>query len=187
MITRLSSISAFLFTVGVLVALVAPALPLAGAAPLTPRSFTLAIASGQDAALPTNTLAGEAIKRLLEQQTADWNRGDLLAFAQGYKHSPDIFFMSGNNVRRGYNEMLERYKQSYPTRERMGRLTFSGLEVQPLGPRFATTTGHFHLERTLAGGGDADGVFLLVLEETPNEGWKIVRDVTTALPAAGKP
>ena len=67
----------------------------------------------------------------------------------------------------------------------MGRLTFSELEVQPLGSKFATATGHFHLERTAAGGGNADGFFLLVLEET-KEGWKIVRDDTTALPAAKK-
>lgn len=193
MIMRLRSQPIIPFALGVLVVpvalagLVAPAQPLAGAGLLPPRSFIPTKASGQDVAPPTNTPAGEAIKRLLEQQTADWNRGDLQAFAQGYKRAPDILFMSGNTLRRGYDGMLERYRQSYPTRERMGRLTFSGLEVQPLGPRFATTTGHFHLERTSAGGGDADGVFLLVLEETPNQGWKIVRDVTTALPAAGKP
>jgi ketosteroid isomerase-like protein len=63
----------------------------------------------------------------------------------------------------------------------MGKLTFSQLEVQPLDERLATVTGHFHLDRTVAGGGNADGYFLLVLENTP-AGWKIVRDDTTALP-----
>jgi ketosteroid isomerase-like protein len=63
----------------------------------------------------------------------------------------------------------------------MGTLTFTQLEVQPLDKSFATVTGHFHLERTTASGGNADGYFFLVVENTPT-GWKIVRDDTTALP-----
>lgn len=119
-----------------------------------------------------------AIQALLTQQAADWNRGDLNAFASGYKNSPDILFI-GHKVNRGYDQMLASYRQVYPTREKMGTLTFSQLEVQPLDVQFATATGHFHLERTAAGGGTADGYFLLVLEHTPS-GWKIVRDDTTA-------
>jgi len=123
-----------------------------------------------------------AIRSLLQRQAADWNRGDLDAFATGYKNSPDILFI-GRTVEHGYAGMLAGYKAHYPTRDAMGTLTFSDLAVQPLDDRFATTTGHFHLQRTAAGGGDADGYFLLVLENTA-AGWKIVRDDTTALPAA---
>jgi ketosteroid isomerase-like protein len=65
----------------------------------------------------------------------------------------------------------------------MGTLSFTKLEVQGLDPHFATVTGHFHLERTTAGGGNANGYFLLVVEKT-STGWKIVRDDTTALPGA---
>jgi ketosteroid isomerase-like protein len=61
----------------------------------------------------------------------------------------------------------------------MGTLSFSQLEVQPLDASFATVTGNFHLERTAAGGGNANGYFMLVFEHTP-QGWKIVRDDTTA-------
>ena len=131
---------------------------------------------------PADPQVDSAIKAVLQRQAADWNRGDLDAFAQGYKHAPDILFMGGNTIRRGYEQMLARYKQSYPDREHMGVLTFSELEVQPLHPQFATATGHFHLERTAAGGGNADGFFLLVLEKTA-QGWKVVRDDTTPLPA----
>lgn len=122
-----------------------------------------------------------AITRMLQQQAADWNRGDLDAFATGYKNAPDILFL-GSTVRRGYAGMLQGYRQHYPTHVKMGQLNFSQLEVQPLDARFATATGHYHLERTAAGGGNADGYFLLVLEKTA-DGWKIVRDDTTSLPA----
>ncbi len=119
-----------------------------------------------------------AIKAMLTQQAADWNRGDLDAFATGYKDSPEILFI-GRKVEHGYAGMLASYKAHYPTRDAMGVLSFTALEVQPLDERFATATGHFHLQRTAAGGGDADGYFLLVLEKT-GKGWKIVRDDTTA-------
>jgi ketosteroid isomerase-like protein len=114
---------------------------------------------------------------MLHRQAEDWNRGDLNAFAAGYKNSPEILFI-GSTTRRGYAQMLDAYRKSFPTREAMGTLDFTGLEVQPLDAHFATVTGHFHLERTAAGGGDASGHFLLVLEKTP-AGWKIVRDDTT--------
>lgn len=121
-----------------------------------------------------------AIFAMLNRQASDWNRGDLDAFATGYKNSPDILFM-GRNISRGYDRMLATYKAHYPTPEAMGKLSFTNLDAQPLDPQFATVTGRFHLERTPAGGGNADGYFLLVVEKTP-QGWKIVRDSTTPLP-----
>ena len=122
------------------------------------------------------------ITALLQRQAADWNRGDLDAFATGYKNSADILFI-GKTVEHGYAGMLAGYKRHYPTRASMGTLSFSQLEIQPLDPHFATCTGHFHLERQTEGGGAADGYFLLVLEKTA-DGWKIVRDDTSSLPAA---
>lgn len=119
----------------------------------------------------------QAILAVLNKQADDWNRGDLEAFATGYKNSPDILFM-GRTIRRGYDQMLEGYRKSFPTHDAMGTLTFSNLEVQPLDGHFATVTGRFHLERTAAGGGNAGGYYLLVMEKTPS-GWKIIRDDTT--------
>jgi ketosteroid isomerase-like protein len=124
------------------------------------------------------------IVSMMNKSAADWNRGDLDAFATSYKNSPDILFI-GRKISRGYAQMLATYKSSYNTPEKMGHLSFTQLEVQGLAygheaPHFATVTGHFHLERTSAGGGNSDGYFLLVVEKTP-EGWKIVRDDSTSL------
>jgi hypothetical protein len=127
-----------------------------------------------------NTAPAQAIRAVLDKQVVDWNRGDLDAFATGYKNSPDILFM-GSKISRGYTQMLDSYRKSYSTKEKMGTLSFTGLEVQPLDTNFATVTGNFHLERTAAGGGNADGYFLLVFEKTPS-GWKIIRDDSTVLP-----
>jgi ketosteroid isomerase-like protein len=122
-----------------------------------------------------------AILTVLNKSVDDWNRGDIDAFATCYKNSPDILFM-GRTIQHGYAKMLAHYKSAYSTRASMGTLTFTHLAVQPLDEHIATVTGNFHLERTSAGGGNADGYFLLVIEHTP-AGWKIVRDDTTALPS----
>jgi uncharacterized protein (TIGR02246 family) len=126
----------------------------------------------------------QAILTVLNKSADDWNHGDLDAFATSYKNSPDILFI-GTTIQHGYAQMLAHYKAAYSSREKMGTLTFTQLEVQPLDDHFATVTGQFHLDRTAAGGGNADGHFLLVAELTP-DGWKIIRDDTTVLPPPAK-
>ena len=121
-----------------------------------------------------------AVITTLNKSADDWNRGDIDAFATSYKNSPDIVFM-GRTIQHGYAQMLARYKAAYPAPAAMGTLSFTQLAVQTLDARFATVTGNFHLERTAAGGGNADGYFLLVVESTP-DGWKIIRDSTTVIP-----
>jgi ketosteroid isomerase-like protein len=126
------------------------------------------------------TSAAQAIRAVLDKQVVDWNRGDLDAFATGYKNSSDILFM-GSRISRGYAQMLDSYRKGYATKEKMGTLSFTSVEVQPLDKSFATVTGNFHLERIPDGGGNVDGYFLLVFEKTP-AGWKIIRDDTTVPP-----
>jgi ketosteroid isomerase-like protein len=132
-------------------------------------------------AIAQSPAPGDArIRAMMQKSVDDWNRGDLDAFAASYKNSPDILFI-GRTIRHGYSEMLASYKAGFNTPAKMGTLTFSQLATQPLDAHFATVTGHFHLERTAEGGGNADGYYLLVVELTPN-GWKIVRDDTTDIP-----
>ena len=127
-----------------------------------------------------NSASAQTIRAVLDKQVVDWNRGDMATFVTSYKNSPDILFM-GTQIAKGYDQMVQRYRTAYSTPEKMGKLTFTSLEVQPLDEHFATVTGNFHLDRTAAGGGNVDGYFLLVMEKTPS-GWKIVRDATTVPP-----
>jgi uncharacterized protein (TIGR02246 family) len=115
-----------------------------------------------------------AIRQLLDQQVADWNRGDVEAFMKAYENSPTTTFV-GQKVEYGYGAILERYKRLYTTPAAMGKLTFSNLAIRVLDSNYATATGNFHLERTPAGGGNADGIFSLLLENDPT-GWKIILD-----------
>jgi uncharacterized protein (TIGR02246 family) len=115
-----------------------------------------------------------AIRQLLQEQVADWNRSDVEAFMKAYENSPDTTFV-GQTVQYGYATILERYKKLYATPAAMGNLTFSHLAIRVLDSRYATATGNFHLERTPAGGGNADGIFSLLLKKDAT-GWKIILD-----------
>jgi ketosteroid isomerase-like protein len=57
----------------------------------------------------------------------------------------------------------------------MGTLTFSEIEVRPLGSGYALANGKFELKRAASGGGDTAGRFTLVLRKTAS-GWKIIHD-----------
>ena len=130
--------------------------------------FTVALAA------PAQLTPEAAIHHLLDQQTADWNRGDVDAFMKGYEDSPNTTFV-GQTVQYGYAAIRDRYKKQYPTPAGMGKLTFSNLAIRVLDSGYAITTGNFHLQRTQAGGGDADGIFSLLLKKEPM-GWKIILD-----------
>lgn len=118
-----------------------------------------------------------AIRGVLSAQVAAWNRGDVVAFMRGYKNSPSTTFV-GKTIQHGYTNILARYQKTFAGKEKMGELTFSDLEVHQLDPHFATATGHFHLARSAAGGGDTAGIFSLIFEKT-DSGWKIILDHTS--------
>ena len=116
-----------------------------------------------------------AIRRVLDEQTAAWNRGDIKGFMQGYWNSPEMTFVSGNNVTKGWQPTLERYQKSYDSKAKMGILSFSELEIIPTGKDSAVVLGRFTLER------EADkptGVFTLNFRKF-KEGWRIILDHTS--------
>ena len=118
----------------------------------------------------------DVVKVLLTQQAA-WNHGDIDAFVQTYKDAPDTLMVT-HQISHGFAGLVEEYKHDYPTRAAMGTLTFSELEARTLDANFAIVVGKYHLERGKKEGGNAEGVFSVVLEKT-DKGWKIVLDHTT--------
>jgi uncharacterized protein (TIGR02246 family) len=122
--------------------------------------------------------AEDSIKQVLVDQQNAWNQGDIVTFMHGYDDSPQTTFI-GKSVEHGYAMILARYQRNYASHDAMGQLAFSDLDVRILGPEHAVVTGHFHLTRSQAGGGDATGTFSLVFEKKPS-GWKIILDHTSS-------
>lgn len=118
------------------------------------------------------------VRAVLDKQVAAWNQGDIEAFMTTYLDSPELTFNGKDGVTRGYRPVLERYRKRYGTREAMGVLKFSEIEVRMLGEDAALVLGRFELTRSKAGGGNASGRYTLVLRKTA-AGWRIVHDHTS--------
>src|SRR5579862_8116029 len=86
------------------------------------------------------------VRSVLTRSQEAWNRGDLATFASFYDDSPETTFVGREVVRGGVDAILNRYRKAYPTREAMGQLEFSAVDVRILAPDIALVTGEFHLE-----------------------------------------
>lgn len=142
-----------------------------------------AVFSSEIVAQPAASADEAQIRAVIKAQTDAWNRADIPAFMQSYEDSPETTFI-GLTVRKGFQPILQRYQQSYSSREQMGTLTFSDIEVRllPSGcgkTELAVVTGKFHLDRTTRGAAKKDdGIFSLVWRKGPH-GWKIILDHTS--------
>jgi ketosteroid isomerase-like protein len=116
-----------------------------------------------------------AIRAVMDAQRDAWNRGDIEGYMDGYERSEKTVFISGDNVNRGWQTVLERYKKSYDTREKMGVLTFSDLEITLLGTDSASVLGRWSLKRA---NDEPHGRFTLIFKRT-SKGWRIVHDHTS--------
>lgn len=137
------------------------------------------LAIGQGVIAQEGEEAGRAaIRQVIEEQQAAWNRKDLEGFMAGYWHSSDLTFFSGAHQSEGWEAALNRYKNSYQgAGHEMGMLEFRSLRIEMLGPEAAFVRGEFHL--TMSDGKTPHGLFTLVFRKFP-EGWRIVHDHSAA-------
>jgi uncharacterized protein (TIGR02246 family) len=119
-----------------------------------------------------------AIKHVLTAQQEAWNRHDLDAFMSGYWNSPELTFFSGAKETRGWQATLDRYRATYNSAgHTMGKLDFSDLRIEMLGPEAAFVRGAWHL--TMPEGKNPEGKFTLIFRKF-GDGWKIIHDHTSA-------
>ena len=116
--------------------------------------------------------AGEQIKAVLDAQAAAWNRGDLEGYMDGYDRSPNTEFVGGDTITRGWQTVLDRYRKNYSSREKMGALTFSDLEITVLSKDAALVLGRWRLKRA---NDEPHGTFTLLFRKR-KAGWRIVHD-----------
>ncbi len=125
------------------------------------------------AAFPQQS-ARDELKRMLDDQTAAWNRGDLKGFMRGYDNSPELTFFSGDTIAKGWEATLARYRQRYQgAGKQMGQLNFTETRIEMLGGDAAVFTARWHL--ALESGEKREGLTTVICKRTKN-GWKIVHD-----------
>lgn len=125
----------------------------------------------------SETSEEKGVRAILDTQVAAWNRGDLEAFMQGYWKSPELTFVSGANVTRGWDETLARYRKRYQSEGReMGTLTFDDLDIQVFSKDAAVVRGAWKLK--MKDNSNPGGRFTLIFRHF-KEGWRIVYDHTS--------
>ncbi|MBI3854610.1 MAG: nuclear transport factor 2 family protein [Planctomycetes bacterium] len=142
------------------------------------RAFALVLLMASGCATPDSSRDRQQILDVLHAQAEAWNRGDLEAFLAGYRRSEQTVFAGGDQVHRGFDAMAKRYRETYSTREKMGRLTFSGLAFDQLEADRAVLTGSWELE--IAGTEKRPGGVFTLIWRRFDEGWKIVHDHTSS-------
>jgi ketosteroid isomerase-like protein len=118
--------------------------------------------------------AKTAILKIMEDQEVAWNNGDLEGFMQGYWKSDSLKFYGSNGLTKGWQNTLDNYKRSYPTKAETGTLDFVINDVSKVEGNSYWVMGEYHLKRDI---GDANGVFIIIFKLI-NDEWKIVGDMS---------
>ena len=135
------------------------------------------IASGNETSTGQRDSIRAAVESVLRVQQEAWNQGDVEAFMEHYWNSDDLTFSSEGKTTRGWTATLNRYRERYPTPEKMGRVNFTNLEITPLGDSAALVLGQWNLERESE---PLSGNFTLVVRKFDDR-WLIVHDHTSRL------
>jgi hypothetical protein len=119
-----------------------------------------------------------SIKKILTSQQEYWNNGDIDGFMQGYWDSEKLIFTSlSHKPAYGWENTLERYKNSYPTKSSMGEFKFEILDLHLISKTTAALKGKWELIREKD---HPNGVFWLDLQKFENN-WLIIKDSTISL------
>ena len=113
-----------------------------------------------------------AILKILDDQNAAWNRGDIDGFMKGYWENDSLMFVGKSGVTYGWTNTLNNYKKGYPDTAAMGKLTFTHIRVQRLSKKYYFIVGKWYLKRSI---GDVSGHYNLLLQKI-NGRWVIVAD-----------
>jgi ketosteroid isomerase-like protein len=118
--------------------------------------------------------AKNAIRKIMDDQAIEWNKGDVEGFMKGYWNSPEMTFVSGGKITKGWQPTLDNYKKSYDSKAKMGVLTFSDLDIMILSKESAVVLGKWSLQREKD---NPHGLFTLTFRKF-KEGWRIILDHT---------
>lgn len=113
-----------------------------------------------------------AIRKILEQQSAAWNKGDIEGFMKGYWENDSLMFIGKKGITYGWQNTLDNYKKSYPGNEAMGHLRFTIIQVKNLSEQYQQVTGQWQLQRNM---GNLGGYFTLLFRKIKGR-WVIISD-----------
>ena len=116
------------------------------------------------------------IMEILNNQEKSWSAYDIEGFMEGYWKSDSLKFYGANGVTLGFDKTLENYKKRCPSKELMGKLSFTIKDITKINDESYFTLGAYHLERSV---GNAEGIFMVIFKKINGE-WKIIADTSSA-------
>ncbi len=112
------------------------------------------------------------IRKILDDQTTAWNRGDIENFMSGYWESDSLVFIGKSGVTNGWKQTLANYKKGYPDTAAMGKLSFNIIQVKRLSVMYFSVVGKWNLTRSI---GDLGGHYTLLFKKIKGK-WVIIQD-----------
>lgn len=113
-----------------------------------------------------------AIRAVLQAQAEAWNKGDIVAYMDGYWKNDSLLFIGKSGPTYGHRATLERYRKAYPDAAAMGKLTFSDVSIRLLSGHTAFVVGKWSLKRAK----DSPAGYFTLLWERRDGKWVIVAD-----------
>ena len=116
-----------------------------------------------------------SIRRIMTDQAAAWNKGNIDDFMKGYWNNDSLVFVGQSGLSYGYNTALANYKKHYDSPDKMGQLFFTLLSIKKISPDYCFVLGKWLLKRKA---GDIGGIYSLLFRKIDGR-WQIVVDHTS--------
>jgi uncharacterized protein (TIGR02246 family) len=110
-------------------------------------AFLALTAASAAPARAADTQDEAAIRQVIADMEAAWNRGDFRGYMQGFLN-PGVVFVSKGRIQDGWQETLDHYVRDYggdPARR--GRLHFSDVRIEMLSADAAQLISRYDLDR----------------------------------------
>ena len=108
----------------------------------------MALSCALQAAPPVDEAAEDAaIRQVIAEMQAAWNRGDFEGYMQGFEN-PGVVFVSRGRFQNDWQGTLDHYVRDYgASPETRGELHFYDIRVEMLAPDAAQLISRYHLDR----------------------------------------
>ena len=113
-----------------------------------------------------------AVMKVMEEQDAAWNRGDIDTYMETYWKSDSLLFIGKKGPTYGWENTKNNYKKGYPDTASMGKLSFELINVKRLSAEYYSVVGKWFLKRSI---GDIGGAFTLIFRKIKGK-WVIIQD-----------
>ena|ERR1700752_1557535 len=111
-----------------------------------------------------------------------WNKGDISGFMKYYWNNDSLKFIGSKGITYGWQKTLDNYLKGYPTKEAMGILKFTVIEITQLSGTSIYVIGKWELTKDTSASSVTDksvGGHFTLLWKKINGNWVIVSDHTS--------